>query len=232
MRGVVDGRGTPGEWGPGVRVDLRPRVRWSRRFRTGAGRRTRAPSRHSRRTSKRAASRHWSIAELERGGRDAARKGTCLRDLPSLLDVVTLGLSSGLSFDAALALYCERYDSELAASFAEAMLSWQVGAESRAEALQGGSRSSASTRWRASRRQSRRLWSLARRSRLGARPRKERRRDKGGAEVAARGGDREGAGEDAHPTGDPHRAGDAHLDTRALFGSEPLAVTSAGTEWA
>ncbi|MCI1288407.1 MAG: type II secretion system F family protein [Olsenella sp.] len=75
------------------------------------------------------------IAELERRGRDAARKGTCLRDLPSLLDVVTLGLSSGLSFDAALALYCERYDNELAASFAEAMLSWQVGAESRAEAL-------------------------------------------------------------------------------------------------
>lgn len=75
------------------------------------------------------------IAELERRERDAARRGTCLRDLPSLLDVVTLGLSSGLSFDAALALYCERYDNELAASFAEAMLSCQVGAESRAEAL-------------------------------------------------------------------------------------------------
>jgi tight adherence protein C len=44
------------------------------------------------------------IAELERRERDAARRGTCLRDLPSLLDVVTLGLSSGLSFDAALAL--------------------------------------------------------------------------------------------------------------------------------
>ncbi|MGN0075941.1 MAG: type II secretion system F family protein [Parafannyhessea sp.] len=75
------------------------------------------------------------VAELERRGRESARKSTCLRDLPSLLDVVTLGLSSGLSFDAALDLYCERYDNELSSAFSEAMLSWQVGAESRAEAL-------------------------------------------------------------------------------------------------
>ena len=75
------------------------------------------------------------IAELERRTRESARRSACLRELPSLLDVVTLGLSSGLSFDASLALYCERYDNELAASFDEAMLSWQVGAEGRAEAL-------------------------------------------------------------------------------------------------
>ncbi len=55
--------------------------------------------------------------------------------MPTLLDVLTLGLSSGLSFDASLELYCERYDDELAAALAEAQLSWRLGAESRQDAL-------------------------------------------------------------------------------------------------
>lgn len=77
------------------------------------------------------------IGELERRDRREVLRTACLRELPALLDVVTLGLSSGLSFDAALELYCERYDNELARSFGEAMLSWRIGAQSRADALEG-----------------------------------------------------------------------------------------------
>lgn len=65
------------------------------------------------------------------------RRRECLRDLPALLDVVTLGLSAGLSFDASLELYCSRYKNELARAFSEAMLSWRIGASSRESALWG-----------------------------------------------------------------------------------------------
>ena len=63
------------------------------------------------------------------------RRAACLSELPVLLDVVTLGLSAGLSFDAALELYCSRYKNELADCFSEAMLSWRIGARTREEAL-------------------------------------------------------------------------------------------------
>ena len=59
------------------------------------------------------------------------------RELPELLDVVVLGLSAGLSFDASLSLYCGRYRSELSVSLQRAMRSWQMGLESRADALDG-----------------------------------------------------------------------------------------------
>ena len=52
-----------------------------------------------------------------------------------MLDVVTLGLSAGLSFDSSLELYCSRYGSELSGLFSEAMLSWRIGARGREEAL-------------------------------------------------------------------------------------------------
>ena len=64
-----------------------------------------------------------------------ARRARCLREMPTLLDVLTLGLSSGLSFDASLELYCSRYDDELAGALAEAQLSWRLGVESRQDAL-------------------------------------------------------------------------------------------------
>lgn len=76
-----------------------------------------------------------AVRALRRKEEKKARRGACLRELPSMLDVVTLGLSSGLSFDASLELYCQRYDDELAAAFAEALLSWRIGAESRQGAL-------------------------------------------------------------------------------------------------
>lgn len=73
-----------------------------------------------------------------RAGRAAsaeARRAACLNDLPALLDVVTLGLSAGLSFDASLELYCSRNEGILARAFEEAMLSWRIGASTRERAL-------------------------------------------------------------------------------------------------
>jgi tight adherence protein C len=75
------------------------------------------------------------VQKVKELSRRSERRSVVLRELPTLLDVVTLGLSSGLSFDASLDLYCQRYDTSLAASFAESMLSWRVGVKGRAEAL-------------------------------------------------------------------------------------------------
>ena len=63
------------------------------------------------------------------------RRAACLDELPALLDVVTLGLSAGLSFDASLELYCSRSDGPLARAFSGAMLSWRIGVHGREEAL-------------------------------------------------------------------------------------------------
>ncbi len=65
------------------------------------------------------------------------KRAQVLRQLPSMLDVVTLGLSAGLSFDSSLELYCERYQTELSSALTEAMLSWRIGVLSREEALNG-----------------------------------------------------------------------------------------------
>lgn len=70
--------------------------------------------------------------EHERAGR---RRHACLVQLPTLLDVLTLGLSAGLSFDASLELYCTRYNDDLAEALGEAMVSWRIGLLSRSEAL-------------------------------------------------------------------------------------------------
>ncbi len=69
-------------------------------------------------------------AELDR------RRSACLRELPGLIDVLTLGLMAGLSFDASLELYLSRYDTELSAAFGEAMTSWRMGISGRGEALE------------------------------------------------------------------------------------------------
>lgn len=75
------------------------------------------------------------IRRLRQGSVDAERRSQALRQLPTMLDVVTLGLTAGLSFDSALELYCTRYDTELAAGLREAMLTWRIGARSRSDAL-------------------------------------------------------------------------------------------------
>lgn len=48
-----------------------------------------------------------------------------------MLDVLTLGLAAGLSFDASLELYCEPYDGELSRALLESMLAWRMGIRSR-----------------------------------------------------------------------------------------------------
>ena len=73
-----------------------------------------------------------------RGGeaRAKARDGSrCLDELPELIDVVALGMSAGISFDAALGIYCDKYGTMLAGELSDAMRSWELGLTTRSEAL-------------------------------------------------------------------------------------------------
>lgn len=71
---------------------------------------------------------------LEREG-SARVTRACERQMPEFLDILGLGLSAGLSFDASLALFCDRRDCELSREIRAAMISWQMGMEGRSEAL-------------------------------------------------------------------------------------------------
>ena len=85
--------------------------------------------------------RAWPLVErLAAASSRARRKRECLRQMPVMLDVVTLGLQAGLSFDSSLELYCQRYGDELARVMGGALLSWRLGTQSRDEALGGAAR--------------------------------------------------------------------------------------------
>ena len=71
---------------------------------------------------------------LEREG-SARVTRACERQMPEFLDILGLGLSAGLSFDASLALFCDRRDCELSREIRSALRSWQMGMEGRSEAL-------------------------------------------------------------------------------------------------
>lgn len=86
------------------------------------------------------ASLKGSMASAETGRARALRRERCLDELPELIDVVALGLSAGISFDASLDVYCARYDTMLSALLNEAMKSWQFGMATRREALEGVAR--------------------------------------------------------------------------------------------
>lgn len=58
-----------------------------------------------------------------------------LADATEMIDVIRLGLSAGLSFDAALGLYCERRDGALGTRMAQARMAWQAGISTRDEEL-------------------------------------------------------------------------------------------------
>ena len=60
----------------------------------------------------------------------------CARELPDLIDILTLGLQAGLSFDAALSSYIERFDTALARELEHLQLSYQLGMCSRRLAFQ------------------------------------------------------------------------------------------------
>ena len=75
---------------------------------------------------------------MRRGGEARAKaraKSRCLDELPELIDVVALGMSAGISFDAALGIYCDKYDTMLASELSDAMRAWELGLTTRSEAL-------------------------------------------------------------------------------------------------
>ena len=63
-----------------------------------------------------------------------------LGQVSEMVDVIRLGLSAGLSFDAALGLYCEQGTGRLAGRMLQARLGWQMGMESREESLMAAAR--------------------------------------------------------------------------------------------
>ena len=66
---------------------------------------------------------------------DAAYGRPSLGEISEMIDVVRLGLSAGLSFDAALELYCANRTGRLADLLSEARMSWQMGLGTREEEL-------------------------------------------------------------------------------------------------
>ena len=73
------------------------------------------------------------FAHKAKGRHDRVR--TVVRDMPCFLDIVTLCISAGLSFDASIEMYCQRFDTDLARLLSDAMLSWRMGVVGRADAL-------------------------------------------------------------------------------------------------
>ena len=69
------------------------------------------------------------------GGGARAQPTATLGEVSEMIDIVRLGLLAGLSFDAALGLYCEERSTALASRMAQARLSWQTGLLTREEAL-------------------------------------------------------------------------------------------------
>lgn len=65
----------------------------------------------------------------------AARKRELERHLSEAIEVICLGLHSGLSFDYAVRLYCSCFDSALSREFDIAQREWQAGLRSREEVL-------------------------------------------------------------------------------------------------
>lgn len=83
-------------------------------------------------------------ARIERllpgGGTAAATEAASLGRVLEMVDVIRLGLSAGLSFDAALGLYCEQSAGQLASRMLQARLAWQMGMEGREESLLAAAR--------------------------------------------------------------------------------------------
>lgn len=63
-----------------------------------------------------------------------------LGEVAEMLDVIRLGLSAGLSFDAALGLFCAEREGPLSGAMGRARMSWQMGVASREDALMEAAR--------------------------------------------------------------------------------------------
>lgn len=68
-------------------------------------------------------------------GASGADGAVTLGEASEMIDLICLGLSAGLSFDASLSLYCRERDTKLARRMEQACMSWQVGMQTREEAL-------------------------------------------------------------------------------------------------
>ncbi|MEC4184670.1 type II secretion system F family protein [Adlercreutzia sp. R21] len=77
----------------------------------------------------------WRALPWAVGRRCRRRAEAMERDLSELLDVVALGMRSGLSFDRSLHLYTEHFQTLLASSFRAAHRQWSCGLASRDQAL-------------------------------------------------------------------------------------------------
>lgn len=75
------------------------------------------------------------ISDVRSQSRLARRRMMCLNELPVLLDVVILGLSAGLSFNASLELYCAHYSGSLSEVFKEVLMCERLGVMSKREGL-------------------------------------------------------------------------------------------------
>lgn len=68
-------------------------------------------------------------------GHDPTAPAATLGEVSEMIDVVRLGLSAGLSFDAALEIFCAHRSTPLAKRLDRARLSWQMGMGSREDEL-------------------------------------------------------------------------------------------------
>ena len=62
-------------------------------------------------------------------------RSACDEQIDVMADIIAMGVRSGLSFDAALGLYCSKFDQELALGLRDARLQWTSGLASRDQAL-------------------------------------------------------------------------------------------------
>jgi tight adherence protein C len=68
--------------------------------------------------------------------REEELRQRCIDDLPEMIDILSLSLGAGLSFDVALTRYTEAFDTPLAHEFAAAQQAYRVGMCSRIQAFE------------------------------------------------------------------------------------------------
>ncbi len=77
----------------------------------------------------------WRLVYGAVSRRAESRAGSMERRLPEMLDVIALGMRSGLSFDRSLQLYGEHFDTALAGELMAARSQWVCGLETREAGL-------------------------------------------------------------------------------------------------
>lgn len=60
---------------------------------------------------------------------------SCDEHVDTMADIVSMGVQSGLSFDAAMSLYCSKFDNALSQNLSKAQIEWKSGLASRQDAL-------------------------------------------------------------------------------------------------